>query len=245
MDRSTARLGGLVQPIEESRLQRIRSYVRREGRMTEGQREALAELWPRYGLEVDVSGEIAPLDLDAVFGRRAVRHFEIGVGMGDVLVDMAGKYPDQDFIGIDVYRPGIGSLLARLAERGIDNVRVFCGDAVTILERVIPEESLDHVYLLYPDPWPKKRHHKRRLLQTGFARLIASRLRPQGEFHLATDWEHYALHMRTVLEAMPAFTNTSGAGNFAPRPDQRTISRFERRGDRLGHAHWDLTYRKV
>ncbi|MBI1195088.1 MAG: tRNA (guanosine(46)-N7)-methyltransferase TrmB [Gammaproteobacteria bacterium] len=239
-----SRTHGLIQPIEESRLERIRSYVRREGRMTDAQRSALAELWPHYGLDVDLTGEPAPLDLDAVFSRRAVRHFEIGIGMGDVLVDLATKNPDQDFIGIDVYRPGIGRVLGRLAENGIENVRVFCGDAVTVLERVIPAESLDHVYLLYPDPWPKKRHHKRRLLQTGFARLIASRLRPEGLFHLATDWEHYALHMRTVLDAMPEFTNASGRGNFAPRPDYRTISRFERRGDRLGHAHWDLTYRK-
>jgi len=213
--------------------------------MTEAQRIALAEFWPRYGLDVDVSAEPAPLDLDTVFGRSAIRHFEIGIGMGDVLTDMAARHPEEDFLGIDVYRPGIGRVLARLAEHNIENVRVFCGDAVTILERTIAAGSLDHLYLLYPDPWPKKRHHKRRLLQTCFAALIASRLRPSGQFHLATDWENYARHMRAVLDAMPEFANTSGAGNFAPRPNQRTVSRFERRGDRLGHDHWDLTYRKV
>ncbi len=213
--------------------------------MTEAQRTALAEFWPRYGLDLDLSAAPTPLDLDAVFGRSSVHHFEIGIGMGDVLVDMAMKHPEEDFMGIDVYRPGIGRLLARLAEHEIENVRVFCGDAVTILERAIPAELLDHVYLLYPDPWPKKRHQKRRLLQTGFAALIASRLRPAGYFHLATDWEDYARHMRAVLDAMPEYANTSGPGNFAPRPDQRTISRFERRGDRLGHNHWDLTYRKA
>jgi len=163
--------------------------------------------------------------------------------MGDVLFDMARSHPEEDFIGIEVYRPGIGKLLGRLAAHGMENVRIFCADAVMILEQALPAGSLDHVYLLFPDPWPKKRHHKRRIVQPGFAQQVGHCLKPGGTFHLATDWEDYARHMLEVMDAMPGYENLAGHGHYAPRPAYRAISRFECRGTRLGHDCRDLVYR--
>ena len=232
----------LTEPDEGRR--RIRSYVRREGRLTAGQRDALDRLWGRYGLGgLDDHEPPAAIDLDAAFGRRASRVLEIGPGTGDVLAAMAAARPERDHLGIEVYRPGLGSLLRRLESAGLDNVRLFCADAVLVLDR-LPAASLDEVYLLFPDPWPKRAHHKRRIVQPDFVARIARCLVPGGRFHLATDWRDYARHMRSVLEAAPGFVNDVAPGHFAERPADRPVSRFERRGLRLGHEVWELRYRR-
>ncbi|BAZ92955.1 tRNA (guanine-N(7)-)-methyltransferase [Thiohalobacter sp. COW1] len=221
-------------------LRRIRSFVRREGRLTPSQQRALDELLPRYGLAPD-----APLDLDAVFGRAAPRTLEIGFGNGDSLATMAAAAPEQDFIGIEVHRPGVGHLLRLIAERELTNIRVVCADAVEVLRAAIPEAGLNRVLLFFPDPWPKKKHHKRRILQPEFVALVARKLAPGGIFHLATDWEDYAGQMLEVMEASPDFTNPAGPGRFAERPADRPLTKFEQRGQRLGHGVWDLLYRRV
>lgn len=219
----------------------VRSFVRREGRMTEGQRRALEQHWERYGLEPAAQA----LDLDALFGRVAPRRLEIGFGMGESLLAMAAADPRTDFLGIEVYRPGVGHLLRELQARDAGNVRVISADAVEVLTNMIPPAALDAVYLFFPDPWPKKRHHKRRLMNPGFAALAAGRLKPGGVLHMATDWEDYARQALAVLEGVPGLRNTAGAGAFSPRPEWRTATRFERRGERLGHGVWDLIFEKV
>lgn len=219
----------------------VRSFVRRQGRMTPGQQRAFTELMPRYGIP---PGD-APLDLPALFGRRAPVTLEIGFGMGDALLEMAGAAPERDFLGIEVHRPGIGRLLAGLEARALGNVRVAEGDAVQLLECRLEDGVLDRVLLLFPDPWPKKRHHKRRLLQAPFIELVVRRLAEGGVFHAATDWAPYAEQMREVLEACPGLVNCAGPGAFAPRPAYRPLTKFERRGVALGHAVFDLLYRRA
>ena len=218
----------------------VRSYVRRQGRMTPGQQRAFAELMPRYGV---VLGN-APLDLPTLFGRSAPVTLEIGFGMGDALLEMAAAAPERDFLGVEVHRPGIGRLLAGLDAGSLTNVRVIEGDAVQVLERMLGDGVLDRLLLLFPDPWPKKRHHKRRLLQPAFVELAARRLAAGGLFHAATDWAPYAEQMREVLEACPQFENCAGPGAYAARPDYRPQTKFERRGVALGHAVFDLLYRR-
>ncbi|MDR2877908.1 MAG: tRNA (guanosine(46)-N7)-methyltransferase TrmB [Chromatiales bacterium] len=217
----------------------VRSFVRREGRMTEAQRRALDLHLEHYEARFDN----AACDLDALFGRHALHRIEIGFGMGESLLAMAQANPDVDFLGIEVYRPGVGNFLRALNERGIENVRVLCEDAAEVLAHRIAPASLDAIYLFFPDPWPKKRHHKRRLMSPPFAALVASRLAPGGVMHMATDWENYAQQALTVLSATPGLRNT--AENYAPRPEWRTLTRFERRGERLGHGVWDLVFEKV
>jgi tRNA (guanine-N7-)-methyltransferase len=219
----------------------IRSFVRREGRMTPAQQRAMDELWPVYGLDL----ENCPLDPEAVFGRRAPLTLEIGFGMGDALLAMAAAAPDADFIGVEVHRPGVGSLLNRLQAAGVTNVRVFCADAVEVLERCLPASSLDRVCLFFPDPWHKKRHHKRRLVQPPFVERVRERLAPGGVFHLATDWEDYARHMLEVLSRSEGLRNTAPDGRFVPRPSYRPETKFERRGMRLGHGVWDLVFERA
>lgn len=221
-------------------LRLIRSFVRREGRMTDAQRHALDALWPRYGID---PGEDL-LDLDAPFGRRAPRLLEIGFGMGDALLEMAERHPENDYLGIEVHRPGVGRVLARLEEKGLRNVRVICADAVEVLRKGIPDGNLESVYLFFPDPWPKKRHHKRRIVQPAFVALLGQKLRPGGILHMATDWEDYARHMMAVLGSARGFVNAAGAGAFMPRPEDRPATKFERRGERLGHGVWDLVFRR-
>lgn len=218
----------------------IRSFVRREGRFTDAQRRAVETLLPRYGVP---AGEGA-IDFVALFGRNAPVHLEIGFGNGDALAAMAAAHPENSYLGIEVHRPGIGALLRRVDSLGLSNVRVIAGDAVEFLTQRIPEHSLAAVYLFFPDPWPKKRHHKRRLVQTAFAALVRSRLRPGGRWHLATDWEDYARHMLAVLSVEAGFTNAAGVGQFSPRPAERPLTRFERRGQRLGHGVWDLEFQR-
>lgn len=229
-------------PSDALALRRVRSFVRREGRMTAAQRRALDEHWPRYGVECDAA---APLDLDTLFGRRVPRTLEIGFGMGEALFAMAEANPDRDHIGIEVYRPGVGSLLRRLAAHDVGNVRVLCCDAVDVLRDLIPEGALDAIHVFFPDPWPKKRHHKRRLIDPGFAALAASRLRCGGLLHLATDWEDYAYRMMEVLEATDGIRNVAGPRAWAERPQWRPPTRFERRGVRLGHGVWDLLFERA
>ena len=219
----------------------IRSFVTRTGRITSAQERALDELWPKYGIELGA----APLDLDAVFGRRARRVVEIGFGNGDNLLALAASRPAEDFLGVEVHRPGVGRLLLQLEERALGNVRVVCRDAVEVLERYLTERCLDEILILFPDPWPKKRHHKRRLVQPPFVALLAERLKAGGALRLATDWEPYAAEMLATLSAEPRLRNIAAQGGFIPRPAERPPTRFERRGERLGHQVWDLEFSRV
>lgn len=219
---------------------RVRSFVLRTGRVTPGQERAMAENWPCWGLELE-HGLIDPV---AIFGREAPLVLEIGFGMGQSLVAMAAAAPEQDFIGIEVHHPGVGKLLHSMREQGVDNIRAYCADAVEVLEQCIPEASLDRVQIFFPDPWHKKRHHKRRLIQPGFVALLRSRLKPGGVLHLATDWQDYAEHMLAVLEAAPGFGNMAHGGGYVPRPATRPQTKFELRGERLGHGVWDLMFER-
>ena len=217
-------------------LRAIRSFVRREGRMTPAQSDALQALWPRYGFNY----EPERADLDALFGRAAPRVLEIGFGNGDALLALAEREPGTDFLGIEVHRPGAGSLLRRAAASSITNLRVSTHDAVEVLRDQIPSASLAAVHLYFPDPWPKKRHHKRRIVQPDFVALVAERLIDGGRFHLATDWVPYAEWMLEVVAACDALENAHAGGAYSPRPDTRPLTRFEQRGMRLGHSVNDL-----
>jgi tRNA (guanine-N7-)-methyltransferase len=212
----------------------------RAGRITDAQQRALRELWPRYGVD------FAPgaLDLDRLFGRRAWRTLEIGFGNGEHLLECAAAAPERDFLGIEVHRPGVGHLLLGAAQAGLGNLRVLVHDAVEVLELQIPPASLDALQLLFPDPWPKKRHHKRRLVSPPFVALAASRLKPGARIHLATDWEPYALQMLEVLDACAALANCVPGGGFLDSGLARTATRFERRGERLGHRVRELLYER-
>jgi len=218
----------------------VRSFVVRAGRMTVAQERAWHELWPRYGIETGGT----PFDLAAVFGREAPRTLEIGFGNGESLVALAAAHPDRDYLGIEVHRPGVGHLMLRAEELGLANVRAICRDAVEVLQQCVAPGTLDEVLLYFPDPWPKKRHHKRRIVQPDFVALVASRLRPGGTFRMATDWQPYAAHMLEVASGCTALRNESPDGGFVPRPDSRPVTRFERRGHRLGHGVWDLAFRR-
>jgi tRNA (guanine-N7-)-methyltransferase len=224
-----------------SRFRRIRSFVRREGRLTPGQQHAMDQLFPRFGLE---AGEVR-LDLDAIFGRTAPRILEIGFGNGETLAEIAYNHPDNDYLGIEVHRPGVGHLLMKIEERGLTNLRVMSEDAVEILEKQIPDNSLDALYLFFPDPWHKKKHHKRRQVQAAWAQLVRRKLKTGGRLHMATDWENYAQHMLAVLNAAEGFRNTSATGDYVIKPDYRPETKFERRGLRLGHGVWDLVFEKA
>lgn len=219
--------------------QPIRSYVLRAGRITRAQRRALDELLPRHGLPFAA----APLDLDAVFGRRAPRVMEIGFGDGATLVDLAAASPGTDFIGVEVHPPGIGHCLLEIEARGLRNLRVIAHDAVEVLGSQFGAASLDEVLLYFPDPWPKKRHHKRRLVRPAFVALVADRLKPGGAFRLATDWEPYAEWMLEVLAGEPRLANAAAGGRFV-EASGRAATKFESRGRRLSHAVFDLEFRR-
>jgi tRNA (guanine-N7-)-methyltransferase len=228
--------------MNELRNRPIRSFVMRTGRQTAAQTRALEDLWPRYG--TDYSPQL--LSLDELFGRRAPRTLEIGFGNGEHLASLAAAHPERDYFGIEVHRPGVGHLLLLAQTEGLANLRVSTHDAVEVLRDQIAPASLDEVLVLFPDPWHKKRHHKRRLIQMPFVELIASRMRPGGVFKLATDWQEYAVQMLEVLSGAPAlFRNQSPAGDWMPRPEGRAPTRFEKRGARLGHGVWDLGFERL
>lgn len=218
----------------------VRSFVLRAGRMTDGQQRALEALWPRFGLDYTQ----APCDLDALFGRRAPRVVEIGFGNGANLIQMATDRPDADFLGVEVHRPGVGRALLDIERLALHNVRLSNHDAVEVIGQQLPEGSLDEALVLFPDPWHKKRHHKRRLLNDAFVALLATRLKSGGVLRAATDWEPYAIAMLEVLGACLLLENTAADGGYVPRPPSRQPTRFERRGERLGHGVWDLAFRR-
>lgn len=226
---------------ESSFSRRIKSYVIRAGRMTEAQREGLDVGWPRFGL----LAETGTLDYDAVFEQRGPVVFEIGFGMGQSLLAQALSEPDHRYVGVEVHRPGVGKLLHDAMEAKATNIRVYCHDAVEVLEQCIPATSLDRVQVFFPDPWHKKKHHKRRLIQPEFLSLLARHMKPGAMLHLATDWENYAEHMLEVLTPHPDFKNTMPeAEPYAPRPESRPLTKFEKRGERLGHGVWDLLFKR-
>ena len=225
---------------DSSKHRPIRSYVLRSGRMTDGQRRAFEQNWSRWGL----SREQGSLQAAQAFGRSAPLLVEIGFGMGQSLAEMAQANPDTNYLGLEVHKPGVGKLLHRMAERDIDNIRVYCDDAVAVLQDCVADASLDGVQIFFPEPWHKKRHHKRRLIQAGFVSLLCRKLRPGGFLHLATDWEHYAEQMLEVLSENPDLRNSHGSGMYSPRPEQRPLTKFERRGQGLGHGVWDLMFER-
>lgn len=216
----------------------IRSFVLRTGRITEAQQEAIDTLWPRYVLPHD-QGQ---LDIAHLFGRDAPLTVEIGFGMGDSLFQMAQAAPERNFIGIEVHTPGVGRLLNRVDAAGLVNLRVFAHDAIEVLDRCLADHSIDTLQLFFPDPWPKKRHHKRRIVQNAFARQVRRKLKNGGNFHMATDWQPYAEYMLEVMEAAEGYHNAAGKGQYHPRPEHRPPTKFEQRGERLGHGVWDLFY---
>ena len=219
----------------------IRSYVLRMGRMTEGQQRAYEQGWQRWGVEYTAG----PLVAEVVFGRSGPTVLEIGFGMGQSLAAMAQADPDRNFIGIEVHKPGVGRLLHTIAQDNLDNIRIYCHDAVEVLRDCIADASLDTVQVFFPDPWHKKRHNKRRLIQPAFVALLVRKLKVGGVLHLATDWEDYAQQMMEVLTAADGLSNNYGANQYAPRPAHRLLTKFELRGERLGHGVWDLMFHRV
>ena len=219
---------------------RIRSYIRRQGRATAGQKMALQEYWDKYCLDPELN-----YDYGEVFGRNAPLIVEIGFGNGESLAAMAEANPDIDYLGIEVHRPGVGHLMLLLEQKSIKNVRIFHHDAIEILEQKIPDNFLAGVHLFFPDPWHKRKHHKRRIVRPSFVELLNRKLRQGGYFHAATDWEHYAKEMLKILSAGPGLKNKSTDQAYCPRPDYRPMTKFEKRGLRLGHGVWDLIFTKI
>ena len=223
---------------DNKHMRTVKSFVLRAGRMTEGQQKAMDDVWPQMGLEL-AQGQ---LDLAAVFGREAPVVLEIGFGMGDSLIEMAKDQPEKNYIGIEVHRPGVGRLLSNAEKAGLSNIRVFCDDAIEVLAQCIPDGSLDCIQLFFPDPWHKKRHHKRRIVQPEFAQTLRKKLKVGGVFHMATDWENYAEHMMEVMSAAEGYQNIVGEGVYSPQPKWRPVTKFQKRGERLGHGVWDLMF---
>lgn len=224
----------------EYREKSIRSYVVRAGRMTEAQRRAFDTHWPNYGLRL-ADGLIDP---DEVFSRAGEKVIEIGFGMGDSLVQMASSAPETDFIGIEVHPPGVGTLLNNAGAEQLTNLKVYLADANDVLEECFGADSIDRLQLYFPDPWHKKKHNKRRIVQASFVQQIRRRLRFHGIIHMATDWQPYAEQMMETLTDAEGFENCAGPGNYSARPDWRPMTKFEKRGERLGHGVWDLLFRK-
>jgi len=219
----------------------VRSFVLRQGRFTPAQQRAFDERWPRFGL--DYTGQ--PRDLDATFGRPAHKVLEIGFGNGAALRFAAQHDPSRDYIGIEVHAPGVGRLLNALADDNADHVRLYHHDAVEVLENMVPDNSLRMVQLFFPDPWHKARHNKRRIVQVPFAELVLRKLKLGGVFHMATDWEEYATHMLEVMSSIDGYSNQSESQNYVPRPETHPLTKFEQRGQRLGHGVWDLMFERV
>ncbi|MGX5172673.1 tRNA (guanosine(46)-N7)-methyltransferase TrmB [Aliikangiella sp. IMCC44653] len=220
---------------------RIRSFVRREGRMTAGQALAYAEMMPDYGLEFTQT----KLDFEVLFGNSNPVTLEIGFGMGTSLAIQAENNPNKNYFGIEVHRPGVGALLARMKEKQLTNIRVISYDAIDVLEHMVDESSLSCLQLFFPDPWHKKRHHKRRIVKSSFAKKVWQKMQSGGVLHMATDWENYAEHMLAVMQQESGWENLSDTGDYVPKPEDRPVTKFQARGERLGHGVWDLMFKKV
>lgn len=228
--------GFLIKP--EFKPKSIRSFVIRAGRITSGQKAAFDNWWPSYGLSL-YKGAINPAE---VFGRTAPLVLEIGFGMGDSLLEMAKNEPEKDFIGIEVHPPGVGKLINEAGKAGVKNLRVYMADAMDVLEDCIPDAAIDRLQLYFPDPWHKKKHNKRRIVQPAFVQKLRPKLKLGGVFHMATDWQPYAEHMLEVMNVAENYANVSLDNGYSPRPDYRPITKFEKRGERLGHGVWDLLF---
>lgn len=222
-------------------LRKVRSFVRREGRLTKGQEVAMQECWPTMG--IDFQEEL--LDFTMLFGNDNPVTLEIGFGMGASLVEMAKNAPEKNFIGIEVHSPGVGACMMAARDAGITNLRLLCHDAVEVFAKMLPEQSLACVQLFFPDPWHKKRHHKRRIVQDEFAQMLRSKLKIGGIFHMATDWENYAEHMVEVMNVAQGYKNIATQGDYIERPKDRPLTKFEARGHRLGHGVWDMKYQRI
>lgn len=227
--------------IPPEHMRQVKSFVMRAGRVTAGQQRGLDIGWPKFGL----TREQGLQDFDQVFARQAPRSLEIGFGMGHSLLEMAKAAPEQDFIGIEVHRPGIGALLGGLLENNLSNVRIYSTDAIDILNECVADNSLDRLMLFFPDPWHKSKHHKRRIVQPEFAQLVRRKLKLGGVFHMATDWQPYAEYMLEVMSAAEGYRNLSATNDWVERPAERPETKFERRGQRLGHGVWDLKFSKI
>jgi tRNA (guanine-N7-)-methyltransferase len=220
---------------------RIKSFVLRTGRMTDGQKRA----YEINSITLGLKREQGMVDFDQVFQRKAPVVLEIGFGMGDSLAEMAAQAPELNFLGVEVHRPGVGRLMYLLDQQNMSNVRAYCDDAVEVLAQCIPDNSLSRIQVYFPDPWHKARHQKRRLIQADFVQVLRQKLQLGGVLHLATDWENYAEHMMEVMTAAEGYRNEAGGTEFSPRPDYRAITKFEKRGERLGHGVWDLLFSKT
>lgn len=229
------------QAIIESQKRRIRSFVRRTGRLTAGQQLGYDRQWDNLGFSLE-DGEF---DIPSVFGRQAYTVLEIGFGMGQSFIEMAKAAPEKNYIGIEVHTPGVGSALRMADEENLTNVRISQDDAIEVLKHQIADESFDCLQLFFPDPWHKKRHNKRRIVNEEFIQMIRCKMKLGGIIHMATDWEPYAEHMMEVLTDAAGFKNQAGGGRFTPRPDNRPLTKFEKRGERLGHGVWDLFFEKI
>lgn len=220
---------------------RIKSFVRREGRITRGQRRAFQELWARFGVDISANNAIDPVFL---FGRHAPLILEIGFGDGETLAAHCSANPECNFIGVDVHRPGVGHLLLRAEELALSNLRIACADAVEMLEHCLPDTCLDRVQIFFPDPWPKLRHHKRRLIQPAFATLLVQKLKPGGQLHIATDCESYARFIMESSAQIPSLGNQSNDSGFLDHPFARPLTKYERRAKRSGQGVWELLFIK-
>ena len=222
-------------------LRKIQSFVKRSGRLSKGQSLGLNELWRNYGIDIDKK----MLDLEDIFSNQNDITLEIGFGNGDSLLEMAIKQPDMNFLGIEVYEAGVGRLVNEANKKNIGNLRVIKEDAVEVIENNIPDKSISYFQLFFPDPWHKKRHHKRRIVQVGFLDLLSSKLKENGKVHIATDWEDYAENILEKLESHKHFKNCSGAHRYSKRPKNRPLTKFENRGQKLGHGVWDIIFTKI
>lgn len=227
-------------PTDDTKRRTVRSFVRRAGRLTDSQKRALDDLAPVYLVDYSANR----LSFPEIFGRDAPVVLEIGFGNGETLVEQAEQNLERNFVGIEVHEPGVGHCLLKAEATGIENLRIIMHDAVEVLANQVSPASLHRINLYFPDPWPKKRHHKRRIVQPGFVQLIARKLRAGGIFHMATDWQDYAEHALAVLQASDAFSNCAGDGNYSAKPEYRPLTKFERRGQRLGHGVWDLLFER-
>ena len=227
-------------PEEDLKQRRIRSFVLRQGRLTKGQEKALTDQWPRFGVEYKPER----IDLSAISGRAdSPKILEIGFGMGETTAKIAQTLPEKDFLGVEVHTPGVGALLKLIEESSIPNIRIIQHDAVDVLNHMLPDASLDGVHIFFPDPWHKKRHHKRRLIQSEFVKLLCAKIKLGGYLHVATDWQEYAEWVLEVLQAEPLLKNT--AQEYAEKPVYRPLTKFENRGIKLGHGVWDLVFSRI